>query len=311
MKAILVLAFGIQDGVAEMCDEGDSKDVQLSNPVKLCRRKCELIDGEVKPTFDLWEKYCVATFSSRATWDDECYYYFSCLMGCEIFKEEGKVVELSLEKIESTLPEAMDKEHKCEGDQCKAFCVRWFLNTCREKQHEQYCVQGKATAFYKCNELDCSAASMVGPHGLLLLAIFLIQIDAAGFISCIKNSTWKFFTLLLITICVSCAGYVTYYMFGRAEEEDENVWSEYDKNLEKDGEEDDGTEEATGDPGGDGTNPDEEPGDGEDAEPKASTPEGNSYNRRLKMTNNTRMKELYGHGIRNLHFEFTIPKISI
>jgi len=238
MKGFL---FGVLPFVHSVpCEDNQSTDGKLSDAAKLCRRKCEWVDDEVVPRFDLWEKYCVYTFSDNY-WDEECSAYYHCLLGCDIFKIDGQRMTMSQESVQETLPESLDKELKCEVDQCKSFCVKWKLNTCHEVQFLDFCKKSKETAFYKCLELDCNAGFKFGPNGFLLFALLLFHVDALGFVSftMIKRLTSRCLCGFCLTFCMITGVWMALYlysgnpMFGRPEDVEENVWDEYDKKLKK------------------------------------------------------------------------------
>jgi len=205
---------GLASTAYGICEASDGQN--FDDATKLCRRSCAYLDDKVEPPFDLWEQYCVYTYNTE-DWDSECGTYYNCIFGCEIFGGPKKpwegptATEATIETLRQTLNDVMDKEDKCSGDMCKAFCVKHHLDTCREEQYKSFCEKNAAMGFYKC-EIDCSRSSPIGLDVMILFALLLVNADAASILFTIKVFSTRFVTFFCVTIAMASSIFVLLYI---------------------------------------------------------------------------------------------------
>lgn len=148
----------------------------------MCRTKCHLINGEIQPKFKQWEEFCHMTVGHGDEWDEECFAFYSCQFGCEIFGgDRAQFINADPGSRRSMMtqiaPANVLKEDACFTEQCRAWCARQSFGSCREAQYAEECEDSmKTTMFYECEGMRCSAATgSAGINALLTGGALLIS----------------------------------------------------------------------------------------------------------------------------------------
>ncbi|CAD7926350.1 unnamed protein product [Amoebophrya sp. A120] len=157
---------------------------KLSMNDKLCLQSCHVINDEIQPRFYQWEDYCKDT-SLDSDWDQWCYDYYDCLLGCEVFQEITDMGTVAIWAKRKDLLKQMDPssildgDQKCAAEQCRSYCTRQTLPTCRELAFKAECeAMQRSQRLMRC-DMDCSSAfsardSVNAWFTGLLLAVALI-----------------------------------------------------------------------------------------------------------------------------------------
>lgn len=175
-----------EDYTYPMC--GYSKTRADENPVqRFCLRQCRVErNGQVRPTFEEWEKYCRDT-SSMDPWDQECMAYLSCTYGCEIWGGKRKfLLDVAAEDRYSFLTDSLadmyaagiTQETRCELEKCHSYCARKELPSCRESQYQQQC-RASNPDLYGCS-VDCNDAQHRRLGSAVLLLLMCYAADVRG-----------------------------------------------------------------------------------------------------------------------------------